>query len=95
MERIELEVYSQSANMAVVRLPDRRWPGSVIQGDSLRHLCYLAESILERIRDDHDRELCDDAEELVELLTDRLREYDQATHTFVGVGTTAATPPHA
>jgi hypothetical protein len=95
MERIELEVYSRSANMAVVRLPGRRWPGSVVQGDSLRHLCYLAESILERIRDDHDRELCDDAEELVELLTDRLREYDQATHTFVGAGPTAATPPHA
>ena len=78
MDRIEIDVLRQTANMAVVRVPGLRWPGSVIQGDSLRHLCYLAESILDRIRDDHDRELCDDAEEMVELLTDRLRVYDSA-----------------
>ena len=53
-------------------------PGSVIQGDSLRHLCYLADSIVERVREDHDRGLCDDAEELVALLKERLRVYDMA-----------------
>jgi len=78
MHRLELEVYSHERNMAVVRLPDHRAPGSVIQGDSLRHLCYLADSIVERIREDHDRELCDDAEELVRLLRERLRVYDTA-----------------
>ena len=76
MQRLELEVYGHERNMAVVRLPDHRAPGSVIQGDSLRHLCYLADSIVERVRED--RGLCDDAEELVALLKERLRVYDMA-----------------
>jgi hypothetical protein len=78
MQRLELEVYGHERNMAVVRLPNHRAPGSVIQGDSLRHLCYLADSIVERVREDHDRGLCDDAEELVALLKERLRVYDMA-----------------
>jgi hypothetical protein len=79
MQRLELEVYGYERNMAVVRLPDHRVPGSVIQGDSLRHLCYLADSIAGRVREDHDRELCNDAAELVRLLQQRLRVYEMAT----------------
>lgn len=78
MDRTKIDVLSRTANSAVVTVPGLRWPGSVIQGDSLRHLFYLAESILRRIRDDHDRELCDDAEEMVGLLAERLRDYDAA-----------------
>jgi len=90
MERMELEVFSQDRNMAVVRLPGRQSPGSVIPADSLRHLCFLAESILERVRGDHDRELSDDADELNELLRSRLRAFEEAirdlTFTPTGVG---------
>jgi hypothetical protein len=35
MERIEIEVYSQATNQAIVRMPNRKFPGCVIQGDSL------------------------------------------------------------
>jgi hypothetical protein len=79
MELVELEVFNQDRNMAVVRLPGRRTPGSVIPADALRHLCFLAESIVERVRVDHDRELSDDAEELCELLASRLRVFEDAT----------------
>jgi len=79
MERVELEVFNQDRNMAVVRLPGRRTPGSVVPADALRHLCFLAESVVERIREDHDREMSDDAQELCELLTLRLRVFEDAT----------------
>ena len=79
MERLELEVFNQDRNMAVVRLPGRRTPGSVIPADALRHLVFLAESIMEHVREDHDREMSDDAQELCELLTQRLRMFEDAT----------------
>lgn len=79
MERVEIEVFNQDRNMAVVRLPGRRTPGSVVPADALRHLCFLAESVVDRVREDHDRELSDDAQELCELLMLRLRVFEEAT----------------
>ncbi|MFG2501498.1 DUF6959 family protein [Streptomyces sp. NPDC048441] len=38
MERIEVELFTDGGNDAVVRLPGRRFPGVVIQGDSLHAL---------------------------------------------------------
>ncbi|MFC9589916.1 DUF6959 family protein [Streptomyces sp. NPDC056944] len=35
MERIEIELLAPGGNGAVVRMPGRRYPGVVIQGDSL------------------------------------------------------------
>ncbi|WNZ11889.1 DUF6959 family protein [Streptomyces sp. 11x1] len=35
MERIEAELFTDPGNDAVVRLPPRRFPGVLIQGDSL------------------------------------------------------------
>ncbi|MFE2019827.1 DUF6959 family protein [Streptomyces sp. NPDC059499] len=35
MERVEAELFTDGGNNAVVRLPDRRFPGVLIQGDSL------------------------------------------------------------
>ncbi|MFD5322307.1 DUF6959 family protein [Streptomyces sp. NPDC127092] len=35
MERIEAELFTDPGNEAVVRLPPRRFPGVLIQGDSL------------------------------------------------------------
>jgi hypothetical protein len=38
MERVDAEVFTDGGNDAVVRLPGRRVPGVLIQGDSLRIL---------------------------------------------------------
>ncbi|MEU3618512.1 hypothetical protein ABZ725_40240 [Streptomyces sp. NPDC006872] len=38
MERIEAELFTDGGNNAVVRLPDRRFPGVLVQGDSLHIL---------------------------------------------------------
>ncbi|MEU0208352.1 DUF6959 family protein [Streptomyces canus] len=38
MERIEAELFTDGGNDAVVRMPGRRFPGVLVQGDSLRVL---------------------------------------------------------
>ncbi|WP_043662625.1 DUF6959 family protein [Streptomyces xylophagus] len=38
MERIDAELFTDGGNDAVVRLPGRRFPGVLIQGDSLHIL---------------------------------------------------------
>lgn len=35
MERVEVELFTDGRNDAVVRMPGRRFPGGVVQGDSL------------------------------------------------------------
>ena len=35
MERVEVELFSDGSNDAVVRMPGRQFPGMVVQGDSL------------------------------------------------------------
>jgi hypothetical protein len=77
MELKQLEVFSEELNFAVVRMPGRRFPGCVIQGDSLSVLCGLARSIHNRLASQGDDEASEDAAELLEKLTDRLEHYEQ------------------
>jgi hypothetical protein len=39
----EIEVYSDATNAAVMRHPGRRFPGVLVQGDTLHSLCYRAD----------------------------------------------------
>ncbi|AKJ06064.1 hypothetical protein ATI61_110191 [Archangium gephyra] len=75
MQKKEIEVFSEASNAAIVRMPGRRFPGSVIQGDSLSHLRWLAEDLRNRLRDHSEEDLRDTAQELFELLDGRLRHY--------------------
>ena len=75
MQKKELEVFSEASNVAIVRMPGRRFPGSVIQGDSLSHLRWLAENVRSRLQDHSDQDLRDTAQELLELLDGHLRHY--------------------
>ncbi len=44
--RIEsVEIYSDTGNAAVLRHPGRRFPGVLVQGDSLSNLCYRADEV--------------------------------------------------
>jgi hypothetical protein len=38
MERIEVELFTDASNNAVIKVPGRRFPGVLIQGDSLSAL---------------------------------------------------------
>ena len=75
----QLEVYAADSNYAVVKLPNRQFPGVVIQGDSLRTLCGLAVSVAEQVRDraPEDDEFLGELQELVESLVGRLLHYQR------------------
>ena len=70
-------ILSAASNQAIVQVPGRRFPGSVIQGDSLSHLYTVACEIEDRVQAATDEELRDLAVELRELLEERLRHYDE------------------
>jgi len=76
VEQKMLEVFSETSNSGVVRMPGRAYPGSVIQGDSLSILCCLARAIRQRASASGDAELLEDASELAELLEDRRHHYE-------------------
>jgi hypothetical protein len=74
-----LEVYARDSNYAIIKPPGRRFPGSVIQGDTLRELCRLAISLGERIRDHaaQDEEFLGAVEDLVNALVHRMLHYQK------------------
>ncbi|WP_442810279.1 MULTISPECIES: DUF6959 family protein [unclassified Streptomyces] len=47
MERVEAELFTDGGNNAVVRLPPRRFPGVLIQGDSLSVIHSEVAEVLE------------------------------------------------
>ena len=76
IEMKQIEVLSEASNMAVVRMPGRKFPGIVIQGDSLSILASAAEIIRARVPAGHEV-LREAAEELCRLLTGRLTHYEK------------------
>ncbi len=78
MEKIEVEVYSNATNSAIVRMPERQFPGIVIQGDSLSALLALAEDIANLSTKTSDKELVASTRELVNNLDTYLKNYEQA-----------------
>ena len=79
MKLVELEVFSEASNHAVIRPLGRRFPGAVIQGDSLSILCAEAKEIAEQIRSLQVKgeELLYLIQEHQEKLLDRLLHYQQ------------------
>ena len=77
MEIQALEVYASDSNCAIIKPPGRRFPGSVIQGDTLHHLCRLASKIAQHVRAGlpRDEEFMGELDELVDLLVDRTLHY--------------------
>ncbi|WP_406304473.1 hypothetical protein OHA61_22035 [Streptomyces sp. NBC_00885] len=49
MERVEAELFTDGGNNAVVRLPGRRFPGVLIQGDSLSILRSNVAEVVEAL----------------------------------------------
>lgn len=48
--RIEpVEIYSDATNAAIIRHPGRKFPGLLIQGDTLSDLCHRASEAYQRL----------------------------------------------
>lgn len=68
MERVEVELFTDGSNNAVVRMPGRNFPGVLIQGDSLS----VIRSDVANIRDACRTAGATEALELVEFLLEDL-----------------------
>ena len=76
MEYMELEVYSQSIDRGVVRMPSQSFPGVVLQGETLSSLLRLAKSAYEKLPNTADAELLDTSRELMESIQKIVSHYE-------------------
>jgi predicted RNase H-like HicB family nuclease len=76
MEYMELEVYSQSIDRGVIRMPSQSFPGLVLQGETLSSLLRLAKLTCENLPITAEKELIDTAQELVERIQKLVSHYE-------------------
>jgi hypothetical protein len=78
MTKAEVEVFSPLGNDVVIRMPGRKFPGVLVQGDSLSVLVRLATAAQQLSARLDDEELRDITVELSELLMNKLLWYEDA-----------------
>jgi hypothetical protein len=76
MEYMELEVYSQSIDRGIVRMPSQGFPGLVLQGETLSSLLKLSKSAYEKAQNTTDTELIDATRDLTEKLQKLVAHYE-------------------
>ena len=76
MEYMELEVYSQSINRGLVKMPSQNFPGLVLQGETLATLLKLDSTVHERSQNTDDSQLVDTARELTETIQKLVSHYE-------------------
>lgn len=76
MEYMELEVYSQSINRGIVKMPSQSFPGLVLQGETLASLLKLARTAHEKSQHTTDTELIDTSHELLESIQKLVSHYE-------------------
>jgi predicted RNase H-like HicB family nuclease len=69
MKKLELAVLGEETNSWVIQIPNRQYPGVVIQGDSLKTLYDTAKEIAELTP------VSEEAHELAEELCQRLKSH--------------------
>jgi hypothetical protein len=80
MEYMELEVYSQSLNRAIVKMPSQSFPGLVLQGETLASLLRLVKTVHERSQTTGDTEGIDASRELVETIQKLVSHFESTLH---------------
>ncbi|RUP11085.1 hypothetical protein [Hyphomicrobium sp.] len=75
MNKELVEIYSDATNYAVMRHPGRRFPGILIQGDTLYSIVYNAESAKAALGRGDLKKATEEIDELVEGLRARLDHY--------------------
>ena len=73
---MELEVYSQSINRGVIKMPSQGFPGLLLQGETLATLLGLARSIHEKAQGTSNTELIDMSLELQDSLQKLVSHYE-------------------
>ena len=73
---MDLEVYSQSIDRGVVRMPSQSFPGLVLQGETLSSLLKLASATYEKSLNTKDTELADTSRQLMESIQKLVSHYE-------------------
>ena len=73
----QADLLSPPVNFAVVQLPARRYPGVVIQGDTLLNLCKQLERMAKLLDARELEELSDDIEFVKEQLGEAMSYFEQ------------------
>ncbi|NGN64931.1 hypothetical protein G5C51_13615 [Streptomyces sp. A7024] len=81
MERVEVELFTDRSNNAVARMPGRRFPGVLIQGDSLSILRADAAEVAALCADGELEDARETAELLVAEIDGILLRYTDALET--------------
>jgi hypothetical protein len=71
----KVEIYSDKTNRAVLRHPERNFPGILLQGDDLNSLCQKADRICAAGRDSLNADRYRELNELRNTLWDYLVHY--------------------
>ena len=84
-----IEIYSDATNAAVMRHPGRKFPGMLIQGDTLHALSQMASTALAGAEPDSDhwhdlKELADDLQSRVDFYSQVMREHGLKVPFFDG-----------
>ncbi len=75
---MQIEVYARDSIGAVVRMPGRRTPGLVIEGDMFCIMFQFSSSLLQAAQDDSDEQTIQWAQELKDMLYAQLHLYEDA-----------------
>jgi len=78
MKKEQVEIYADTSNYAVIRHPDRKYPGSLIQGDSLKILVSDIQEAKAELGSENYEEAMDNLNDIEERLKDRLDVYLKA-----------------
>jgi hypothetical protein len=80
MKKLELDVLSDATNAAVVRMPDRQYPGLVVQGDRLIYLNAKAKELSEGVSETGNERRVRLARNLHYEISQLLEVYSAACH---------------
>ena len=75
MKEEKVEIYSDATNQAVMRHPDRNYPGMLIQGDTLYSICRDLDEICKLIRNGDSSEAFEETNEVRNSMWGRLNHY--------------------
>ena len=77
MKQRDVEIYSDTTNFVVMRHPDRKYPGALIQGDTLFVLCRMADDACKEAKAAGCQVAFEEINELRNALWERLNHYKQ------------------
>lgn len=78
MKKIQIDMLSETVNCPLVQMPGRKYPGIILQGDSLRILLDSTEEICDLCTSAQNPELSSAASLLKEKLAGYVAIYEQA-----------------